>query len=450
MKPARHRVDALVAEIGSTTTVVSAFDGLAGWPKTRPRLIGQGVAATTVEAGDVGVGLAQARAALETETGPLEPRVTLATSSAAGGLRMTVHGLTERMTARAAHEAALGAGAVVRLATAGRLREEDLARVEAVEPAIVFLAGGVEGGDTETVLANARALTSLSRRPAVIYGGNSAVADEARALLQAAGFQVYVTPNVYPAVDELAVEPARRIIHDAFEAHITHAPGMERIAEFVQGRILPTPGAALLAAEALAERVGDLVVVDVGGATTDVHSVTEGSPDLARLVTEPEPRAKRTVEGDLGTFRSAESTALLLPEAERPEPLPPALPATPEQVSAAAALARAAAAAALARHAGRLVHRYTPRGRRTVVRGRDLTACRLVVGTGGGLVRLPGGEDALRAALGRTEDDRLLPPADARVVLDRSYLFACCGALLAAFEQDAVVELMLESTGLRP
>ncbi|MDI6712407.1 MAG: glutamate mutase L [Anaerosomatales bacterium] len=362
---------------------------------------------------------------------------------------MTVHGLTERMTARAAHEAALGAGAVVKLVTAGLLTERDLERIEAARPAIVFLAGGVEGGDTETVLANARALTGLSQRPAVIYGGNSAVADEARAVLQAAGFRVYVTPNVYPAVDELAVEPARRIIHDAFEAHITHAPGMERIAEFVQGRILPTPGAVLLAAEALAERAGDLVVVDVGGATTDVHSVTGGSPELASLSTEPEPRAKRTVEGDLGTFRSAETTAMLLPKAERPDPLPPALPKTPSQVAAAAVLARVATATALARHAGRFAHLYTPRGRQTVVRGRDLTACRLVIGTGGGLVRLPGGEEALRAALARPNDERLLPPADAEVALDRSYLLACSGALLAAFESGAVVELMLASTGLR-
>ncbi|MCX8007237.1 MAG: glutamate mutase L, partial [Coriobacteriia bacterium] len=407
-----------------------------------------GVARTTVEAGDVTAGLTAARDALEAQTGPLEPGIVLATSSAAGGLRMTVHGLTERMTARAAHEAALGAGAVVKLVTAGRLSERDLARVEQADPAIVFLAGGVEGGDTDTVLANARMLASLAIRPAVIYGGNSAVADDARGILEAAGFRVYVTPNVYPAIDELAVEPARRVIHDAFEAHITRAPGMERVAEFVDGRVLPTPGAVLLAAEALAEAVGDLVVVDVGGATTDVHSVTDGSPELAQMATEPQPRAKRTVEGDLGTFRSAASTAALLPAEERPDPLPSALPADERETTAAASLARVAARVALERHAGRLAHLYTPRGRKTVVRGRDLTACRLVVGTGGGLVRLPGGEEALRAALARPGDERLLPPADASVVLDRAYLFACAGALLGAFERDAVVALVLASLGL--
>jgi hypothetical protein len=81
------RVDAIVAEIGSTTTVVSAFDGLAGWPKTEPRLVGQGVAPTSVAQGDVGVGVDAARAALGpspvrwnrvSRSRPLRPRVACA------------------------------------------------------------------------------------------------------------------------------------------------------------------------------------------------------------------------------------------------------------------------------------------------------------------------------------------------------------------------------------
>ena len=440
-------IDALVAEIGSTTTSMTAFDGLARWPDRTPVLIGQGVAPTSVAEGDVGIGLAAARVALEAKVGPLGPAVMLATSSAAGGLRMTVHGLTQKMTAMAAREAALGAGAVVKYQTTGHLRDHDLAEIEAVRPNLVLLAGGVEGGDTETVLANARRLTEITARPIVVYGGNSAVAGEARALLEAAGFRVRVTRNVYPGVDELDIVPARHVIHDAFEEHITHAPGMERIGEFVTGRILPTPGAVLVAAEALAAELGDLVVVDVGGATTDVHSITDGSPEIAAIATDPQPRAKRTVEGDLGTFVSAEHTAALIAEAERPDPLPPAIPFTPAEIEAAALLARAATVTAMTRHAGRLAHLYTPKGRQTVARGRDLTACRLVLGTGGALVRLPGGEAALRATLGGP-GDYLLPPADARVALDRDYVFACCGTLLAHFEAGAVVALMRESIGL--
>src|SRR5664280_1418355 len=280
--PDARSIDALVAEIGSTTTVVSAFDGLSDYPATRPELLGQGVAATSVDAGDVTVGVYAARAALEEQIGPLAPRLTLATSSAAGGLRMTVHGLTQRMTAMAAREAALGAGAVVTYQTAGLLRERDLRQIEAAQPSLILLAGGVEGGDCETVLANARRLGELSLRPVVVY--------------------------------------------DAFEEHIIHAPGMERIGEVVNSRILPTPGAVLLAAERLAIDLGDLVVVDVGGATTDVHSITDGSPEFAAIQTEPQAHSRRTVEGDLGTFVSASHVAAMMPAAERPAELPPALP----------------------------------------------------------------------------------------------------------------------------
>ena len=449
MSDAARRVDALVAEIGSTTTVVSAFDRLAGGDAGEPVVVGQGVAATSVAEGDVTIGVGAARAALEEETGPLAPRLTLATSSAAGGLRMTVHGLTQRMTARAAREAALGAGAVVKYQTAGLLRDGDLERIEAVRPNLVLLAGGVEGGDSETVLANARRLCGLSVRPVVVYGGNSVVREEARGLLEEAGFRVHVTANVYPAVDELDVVPARAAIHDAFEEHITRAPGMERLGEVVDGRILPTPGAVLLACEALAAAIGDLVCIDVGGATTDVHSVSDGSPEVAAVQTEPQPHSRRTVEGDLGTFVSARHVVDLIPKEERLATLPPALPTTEQEVAAARALARVCAATAVQRHAGSYVHLYTPSGRQTVARGRDLTACRWVIGTGGALTRLPGGEEALAATrAARPGGERLLPPADARCVLDRDYILACGGALLARFEPGRVVAVMLSSLGV--
>jgi hypothetical protein len=446
---AARSVDALVAEIGSTTTVVSAFEGLERGSSVQPRLIGQGVAPTSVLQGDVGIGLEAARSELEAATGTLDPAITLATSSAAGGLRMTVHGLTRNMTAKAAREAALGAGGVVEFMTSGHLRDADLIAIDEAHPSLVLLAGGVEGGDSETVIHNARRLVGLSVRPIVVYGGNSDARDEVRALLEPAGFRVRVTANVYPGVDELDILPARAVIHDAFEEHIVHAPGMERIGELVDGRILPTPGAVLIAAELLAEAVGDVMVVDVGGATTDVHSVTDGSPDIAAIATAPEPHSKRTVEGDLGTFVSARHVAELIDEAQRPEGLPPAIPFAPADVAAAIVLARTATVVGVRRHAGRLVRLYTPKGRQTVAEGRDLTACRRVVGTGGALTRLPGGEAMLRASLVRSGGgDRLLPPEDAACVLDRDYILACCGALSQSFRADRVVALMRASTGL--
>jgi hypothetical protein len=122
------------------------------------------------------------------------------------------------------------------------------------------------------------------------------------------------------------------------------------------------------------------------------------------------------------------------------------LPRTPDEVAAAVTLARHAAVTGVHRHAGRLVDLFTANGRQTVARGRDLTACRLVVGTGGALTRLPGGSEILAAALARNGGERLLPPRDARCLIDHDYVFASCGALLASFPAAAVVALMRRST----
>ena len=48
------RIDVLVAEIGSTTTVINAFNGI-GSPC--PKFVGQGQAPTSVLEGDVTIGL---------------------------------------------------------------------------------------------------------------------------------------------------------------------------------------------------------------------------------------------------------------------------------------------------------------------------------------------------------------------------------------------------------
>ena len=243
--------------------------------------------------------------------------------------------------------------------------------------------------------------------------------------------------------------PARAVIHDAFEEHIIHAPGMERIGELVTGRILPTPGAVLLAAERLAEDLGDLVVIDVGGATTDVHSVTDGSPEIAAIQTEPQPHSKRTVEGDLGTFVSAAHVAAMLPDAERPAELPPALPTTRGEIEAARSpgrVLRRHRRAAPRRPARPPLHADRPPDGRPRPRPHRLP---LLIGTGGALTRLPGGLEMLAATRASANGgDRLLPPADARCALDRDYIFACCGALLAHFDGAAVVALLRGSAGV--
>ena len=127
------KVDVLVAEIGSTTTVVNAFTDI---HTENPVFWAQGQAPTSVLDGDVRIGLQGAIDDLCRKMGidSIEYDEMLSTSSAAGGLKMTVHGLVYDMTVKAAKEAALGAGGIIHHVTAGKLRRTDLKKIEEVKP----------------------------------------------------------------------------------------------------------------------------------------------------------------------------------------------------------------------------------------------------------------------------------------------------------------------------
>ena len=189
----------------------------------------------------------------------------------------------------------LGAGAVVKLVSAGRLTDFDLEEIRAIRPNIILLAGGVDFGESEIILHNAKKLASLALPIPVVYAGNAAVRKAVQKIFQDASIEVMVSANVFPDVDVLNIEPVRRLVHEVFNRHIIHAPGMARFSEYTHWSILPTPGAVLRGAEIFADSLGDCLVFDVGGATTDVHSVTDGSLEWTARLTEPEPRAKRTV-----------------------------------------------------------------------------------------------------------------------------------------------------------
>ncbi len=439
----------LIAEIGSTTTVVTAFDSL----ESSPCLLGQGMAPTTVLTGDVNQGLHAAVADLKIRQGwdDLTWNEFYACSSAAGGLKMTVHGLVYDMTARAAREAALGAGAVVKLVTAGELSEADLEDIMGLKPNIVLLAGGVDHGDRRTAVFNARQLASLPLDAPIVYAGNVAARTEVLGILTKADKRVIPVDNVYPRIDELNIEPTRRVIQSVFEDHIVMAPGMDRIRELITGRLMPTPGAVMNAALALEQVLGDVMIIDVGGATTDVHSVTEGAEEIAKLLVNPEPVAKRTVEGDLGVYVNARnlidrmgSERLLRQlgfEAEDLVETPPVIPRGDREQAFVMCLTQLAVELAVARHAGRIKHLYGPTGRVTVAVGKDLSRVKTIVGTGGPLTALPEGDSLLEALLSPGKD-RELYPKTARIYIDRQYIAAACGVMASTYPWAAQKLLM--------
>lgn len=449
------KIDVLVAEIGSTTTVINAFKGI-GTPC--PQFIGQGQAPTSVLTGDVTMGLKGAINDLENslDVDEICYGEMLATSSAAGGLRMTVHGLVYDMTVRAAKEAALGAGGIIKMVTAGKLRKTDLKKIKDINPNIILIAGGVDYGERGTALHNMEQVVSLGLDVPIIYAGNIENQEEVEDICKDAGVKLYLVDNVYPKVDILNIEPTRKVIQEVFEEHIIHAPGMSTVREMVTGPIIPTPGAVMEAAKLLKDDLGDLVIFDVGGATTDVHSVSEGSEEVNKILISPEPYAKRTVEGDLGVFVNIKHIAEKIGLEELKKEFPNAeemiekakpIPETQEEKRLIEMLTKEAVLTSLERHAGTLRHIYGPTGKKTIAEGKDLTNIKYIIGTGGALTRLPDRLNILKSASCHGKGLELFPGNDVQVLIDNHYIFASLGVLAKKYPEDALA-LMKNSINL--
>lgn len=443
------KIDILVAEIGSTTTVVNGFTEF----DHCPRFIGQGQSATTVIEGDVNIGLKGAiddlRDKLNLED--IEYNELLATSSAAGGLKMTVHGLVYDMTVKAAKEAALGAGANIKFVTAGKLRKSDLKKIKDINPNIILIAGGVDYGERDTALYNAELISEIDLKVPIIYAGNAENHEEIKEIFMDRGIELYIVENVYPKIDRLNIEPTRRVIQEVFEKHIIHAPGMENVRQMVTGSIMPTPGAVMESSELLYDSIGNLITIDVGGATTDIHSVTEDSDEISRILMNPEPKNKRTVEGDLGVYinmqniveaigkdRLSKELNISLEEFEililnhRP------IPETKLEKEFVEILSTYATVTAMDRHSGKLKHLYGPSGKKTIAEGKDLTQVQYIIGTGGALTRLPNRKEILKEIALSNKGTDLLPNKEAEILIDNDYIMASLGVMSKKYPEQAL------------
>ncbi|PNR91289.1 DNA mismatch repair protein MutL [Petrotoga sp. HWH.PT.55.6.1] len=430
------KIDLLVAEIGSTTTVITAYQ----LTEKNVEIIAQTESYTTIDKGDVTIGIEKALKNMEEKVkDKISWEKFLATSSAAGGLSMTVHGLVYDMTVRAAKEAALGAGAILKYITSGKLRESHLKQILKIKPKLILLSGGVDYGEEETVLYNAELLSNLPLDIPIIYAGNTAVKEEIEEIFKEKNKNIIITENVYPKIDHLNVEPARKIIQEVFSKHIIHAPGMEKIYDVVDEEVIPTPAAVMNTTELLNELYGDVLTVDIGGATTDIDSVTDGSPEIQKILVSPQPRSKRTVDGDMGIYVNAYNVVEMIgkeqikKDFENYEEILKNIspyPQNDEQEKFAAYLAKFCFLTSLKRHAGRIDYIFTPTGRKKVAQGKDLTAVKIIFGTGGILSRSKYKKEIFESLKQlKNSEDLLLPPKDVTFAYDKNYIFANIGVI---------------------
>ena len=238
-----------------------------------------------------------------------EPEEVLACSSAGGGLRLAVVGYERDVTAQAGYRVGLSAGAKVVHVAAGPMSGADVHDLRAARPDIVLLVGGTDGGNADVLVHNAERLARMRVAAPIVVAGNADAADDVASLLASTGRRFEVTDNVLPQIGVIEPRGARAAIRAAFLHHVIGGKHLSRGSEFVSMVRAATPDAVLAGVQVLADSVeGDVLVIDVGGATTDVYSALQPQGEdagLAKDVVAPLWQS-RTVEADLGMRWSAE------------------------------------------------------------------------------------------------------------------------------------------------
>ena len=455
----------LLIDVGSTYTKVLAVD------LAEEVILGRAQSPTTVET-DVTIGLNRALEELaqtcRVDLDKVEGKY--ASSSAAGGLKMAAIGLVPELTLEAARRACLGAGGKVVCAYGFEIDHEVVREIEEARCDIILLCGGTDGGDKKVITHNARMLAHSNVQCPILVAGNRVAADTVREILESHGKKVYKTSNVLPSIDVVEVEPAQALIREIFIAHITHAKGLDKVVEFVGAPIIPTPQATLRAAQLLADGaegepgLGSLLVVEVGGATTNIHSVAEQSPVTPQTIIRglPEGRVKRTVEGDMGIRYNAPTIyefvgreaflarlRVLHPPAEEGDFNPDRhishlsksvgyVPSSELELNADIVLAESAVSIAVERHAGTARQEFSVVGEILVQRGKNLLEVENLIGTGGIFRYGLRPERVLRSALFSPEKPWSLKPKNPRLFVDRNYMLYAIGLLAEHFPAQAL------------
>jgi len=288
-------------DIGSTTTKTFLFRNNGGWEFVRTE------SPTTVEKPreDVTIGVAATLSDLETKTGESllrdnRPAIPVfATSSAGGGLAMTVAGLVSNVTAQSAEMVAVGAGGIVQEVLAlddKRTPYKKIEMLKTLRPDIILLAGGFDGGSITGPVFLAELLQQARLRPKlgddfkvpVIFAGNNDAAELVEETLQD-HYSFIEAPNIRPSSHRENLEPARDAVHDCFMDHVmSRAPGFDRFVDWVEAAIMPTPAAVARILELASVDLDEsILAIDIGGATTDVFTAHRG-------------RVVRTVSANLG------------------------------------------------------------------------------------------------------------------------------------------------------
>ena len=450
----------LLVDFGSTYTKLTAVD------LDSADVIATAKAVTTVET-DITHGYELALAKIHQQLSqPITFENIIACSSAAGGLKMAAIGLVEELTTEAAKRVCLGAGAKVELVLSHHINKSEVRSIIDKKIDIILLAGGANGGNQECVIYNAHQIAKSPINIPIIYAGNKDAIDEITDIFTTSDKDFYVCENVMPKLNVLNIESAKEKIKDIFVKNIIEAKGIKKIEKEIDQVILPTPHAVLMAAELLSkgyldERgLGDLMMVDIGGATTDVYSLADGLPKTMNAVMTglEEPYAKRTVEGDLGMRYSAlgiiqsmkasdisryqkEKNIDLVHEANKRNHDIAFIPKSDHDHNVEDIFASKCVDYALSRHVGTLKSVYTPMGMVYHQVGKDLSQTNFFIGTGGAIINSKDPVSILSYGLSQQNNLVELRPKKPQFMLDKDYILSAMG-LLSIYHPDIALRIM--------
>ena len=450
----------LMIDFGSTFTKLVAVD------TEKEDIIATAAHFTTV-AEDITIGYNNALKELYKKLGEeIKFDKIISCSSAAGGLKMAAIGLVEELTVEAAKRVCLGAGARVDLVLSHHINKKEVQSIIDKKIDIILLAGGTDGGNSECVLFNAKMLGEAGIQIPIIYAGNKSCIDEIEEIFKEYNLNGYFCENVMPQINVLNIPSARDKIREIFLKNIIVAKGIKKIENVIDKVILPTPEAVLKACDLLSKGylreagLGELVCADIGGATTDMYSMSTASAKRSDVVIKglEEPYAKRTVEGDLGMRYSAlgvlkaltKEEIILINEDENVD-MEKELTFRNDHVEVVfdddhqskvdLIIGGICVDKAMGRHVGKMEEVYTPMGLVYNQTGKDLTKIEYVIGTGGILVNSKDPKKILSKVTGNKKTYLELRPESPRYLLDKDYILASMG-LLSEIEPLLALKIM--------
>ena len=437
----------LLVDVGSTYTKLHLVD-------TSKNVILAGASSYTTVETDVREGFNKAYKKLR-EISDVKYDKILGCSSASGGLKVIAIGFSKSLTTDAARLASLSSGARILDVYSYELKDEQVEEIKSAGADIIVLCGGTDHGNRDNIIYNAKKLAKGSVKTPVVVAGNIDTHEEIRDIFNKADVPCDFTENVMPTTNTINYRPLRKTIGDLFIKTIAHAKGIDLLSQDFE-ILLPTPAAVQKAMSVYAKHLDKVILsVDIGGATTDIHSIGKTYYGEENVISPPidEPYEKRTVEGDMGMRYSA--TALY--ESVGDEPFlkfgikdakektefrfnhTNYIPDNEEDLVLDNALCYIATHTTLMRHVGHIKKIKTPT--RTIYEqyGKDLRPAEMFIGTGGSLINSDDPKKILSAI--RDLDEKYLINRDVKCYLDKDYILSSAG-LISTVDEEASYKLL--------